>query len=93
MFSPGSNRVLVIIPSIHLCGVEKQTVRDITIFGNDGANLCDCKATLGKCPERPFYTSVGGNKSNVLPNGIFDVILEAEQTGGVIRKRNERSRR
>ncbi|CAM9544096.1 unnamed protein product, partial [Sphacelaria rigidula] len=56
-------------------------------------NLPLSQTTLGKYPEKPFYVSVGGNKSTVLPNGIFDVILEAEQTGGVIRTHNGRSRR
>ncbi|CAM9384117.1 unnamed protein product [Scytosiphon promiscuus] len=51
------------------------------------------ETTLGKFPEKPFHVSVGGNKSTVLPNGIFDVILEAEQTGGVVRTRNGRTRR
>ncbi len=32
--------------------------------------------------ERPFYTLSGGNKSSVLPNQLFDVILEAEESGG-----------
>ena len=34
----------------------------------------------------PFYTTVGGNKSSVLPNGVFDVISEAEVEGGVTNK-------
>ncbi|CBJ30452.1 conserved unknown protein [Ectocarpus siliculosus] len=51
------------------------------------------ETTLGKFPEKPFHVSVGGNKSTVLPNGIFDVILEAEQTGGVVRTQNGRTRR
>ncbi|GMI40411.1 hypothetical protein TrCOL_g5927 [Triparma columacea] len=34
----------------------------------------------------PFYTSVGGNKSSVQPNGIFDVILDAELEGDVNKK-------
>ena len=51
------------------------------------------QTTLGKFPEKPFHVSVGGNKSTVLPNGIFDVILEAEQTGGVVRTQNGRTRR
>ncbi|CAN0057576.1 unnamed protein product [Ascophyllum nodosum] len=49
--------------------------------------------TLGKYPEKPFYLSVGGNKSAVLPNGIFDVILDAEKTGGIVRTHNGRTRR
>ena len=34
------------------------------------------RTTLGKAPPVPFHVSVGGNKSAVLPNGIFDVIAE-----------------
>ena len=34
----------------------------------------------------PFHVSVGGNKSAVLPNGIFDVIAEAEDSGGVCQR-------
>lgn len=33
--------------------------------------------------KKPFTTTVGGNKSSVLPNGIFDVIREAQLEGGV----------
>ncbi|CAM9779590.1 unnamed protein product [Pylaiella littoralis] len=51
------------------------------------------ETTLGKFPEKPFYVAVGGNKSTVLPNGVFDIILEAEQTGGVVRTHNGRTRR
>ncbi|CAM9179695.1 unnamed protein product [Chrysoparadoxa australica] len=39
------------------------------------------QTSLGKHKGRPFYTSVGGNKSTVLPNDRFDVILEAEHKG------------
>jgi hypothetical protein len=41
------------------------------------------ETTLGKFPSKPFYTSSGGGKSAVLPNGLFDVILEAQVSGGV----------
>ncbi|CAM9769389.1 unnamed protein product, partial [Choristocarpus tenellus] len=51
------------------------------------------ESSLGKYPAKPYYIAVGGNKSAVLPNGRFDVILEAEQTGGVIRNALGRSRR
>ena len=32
----------------------------------------------------PFYTRTGGNRNAVLPNDIFDVMADAEQSGGVI---------
>jgi len=38
-------------------------------------------------PGLPFYTSVGGNKSSVQPNGVFDVILDAELHGGVTNRK------
>ncbi|KAJ1460090.1 hypothetical protein M885DRAFT_478248 [Pelagophyceae sp. CCMP2097] len=41
---------------------------------------------LGKAPDVHFYTSVGGNRSTVHANGIFDVIRAAEKTGGVTRR-------
>lgn len=44
-------------------------------------------------PRQPFVSSVGGNKSAVLPNNIFDVIAEAEETGGVVRRHLGRSSR
>ena len=47
------------------------------------AELAMDRTSLGKFPEIPYYTSVGGNKSSVLPNDRFDVMLEAEQSGGV----------
>lgn len=46
-----------------------------------------------KHDRQPFVTSVGGNKSAVLPNNIFDVIAEAEETGGVVRRHLGRSSR
>lgn len=36
--------------------------------------------------KRVFCTSVGGNKSYVRPNGLFDEILRAEHHGGVTRR-------
>ena len=36
--------------------------------------------------SNPFFTSTGGNKSTVLPNDVFDVIADAEQTGGAIQR-------
>jgi len=33
--------------------------------------------------ERPFYSRTGGNRSAVHPNGIFDIISDAEKSGGV----------
>ena len=37
--------------------------------------------SLGKAPAVNFHTSVGGNKSAVLPNDRFDVMLDAETSG------------
>ncbi|CAM9477490.1 unnamed protein product [Discosporangium mesarthrocarpum] len=51
------------------------------------------QTTLGKYPEKPFYVAVGGNKSAVLPNDRFDVILEAEKTGGTVHKADGHTRR
>ena len=48
---------------------------------------------LNKHPEVPYVTAVGGNKSAVLPNDIFDVIHEAETSGGVTFRHRARSRR
>ena len=44
------------------------------------------RTSMGKAPPVPFHVSVGGNKSAVLPNGIFDVIAEAEDSGGVCQR-------
>ncbi|GMH68266.1 hypothetical protein TL16_g04888 [Triparma laevis f. inornata] len=41
----------------------------------------------------PFYTTVGGNKSSAQPNGLFDVILEAEVEGNVPQKVRVRTMR
>lgn len=37
--------------------------------------------------DRPFYSRSGGNKSAVQPNDVFDVIGEAEETGGVTQRK------
>jgi hypothetical protein len=34
----------------------------------------------------PFFTRAGGNKSTVLPNDLFEVIAEAEETGGAVHR-------
>lgn len=47
------------------------------------AELRQSRTSLGKAPRIPFFTSVGGNKSAVHANTRFDVILDAEKTGGV----------
>ena len=36
--------------------------------------------------ERPFFTRSGGNKSSVMPNDLFEVIADAEETGGVAQR-------
>lgn len=41
----------------------------------------------------PFYTRSGGNKSTALPNDLFDVIGEAEVTGGVAQRHYGKSTR
>jgi len=41
------------------------------------------KALFNPPLERPFYSRTGGNRSSVHPNGIFDVINDAETSGGV----------
>jgi len=43
-------------------------------------------------PGVPFYTSVGGNKSSVQANNIFDVILDSEMNGGVTNRKLVRER-
>lgn len=37
-------------------------------------------------PQVPFYKTVSGNKSVVLPNTLFDTIADAEENGGVTRR-------
>jgi hypothetical protein len=44
------------------------------------------KALFQLTPSRPFYTRADGNKSTTLPNNIFDVIAEAEETGGAAQR-------
>lgn len=34
----------------------------------------------------PYHTTLGGNKSSVLPNDLFEVIAEAEETGGITKR-------
>lgn len=36
--------------------------------------------------EKPFVSKVGGNRSSTLANDIFDVIAEAEESGGAIHR-------
>ena len=42
--------------------------------------------SFNKHPKKAYYTTVGGNKSSTLPNGLFEVIKEAEHYGGVTKK-------
>ncbi len=44
------------------------------------------RALFAKPVEKPFVSQVGGNRSTVLPNNIFDVIAEAQETGGAIQR-------
>lgn len=44
------------------------------------------KPLFKKTFDRPFVTGVGGNRSAVLPNDLFDVIAEAEESGGAIHR-------
>lgn len=39
------------------------------------------RTSLDKAPPVHFYTAVGGNMSTVLPNGLFDVMLDAQESG------------
>merc|ERR1711916_35052 len=43
------------------------------------------KAFFTKVPDKPFFNRSGGNMSNVAPT-TFDVIGEAQETGGVLRR-------
>eukprot|EP01038_Epipyxis_sp_PR26KG_P013571 gene13571-18212_t len=36
--------------------------------------------------DKPFVSRVGGNRSTALPNDVFDVIAEAEETGGAVQR-------
>lgn len=51
------------------------------------------RTTLGKAPAVHFHTSVGGNKSATLPNDRFDVMLDAETSGGVVLRHRHTSTR
>lgn len=43
--------------------------------------------TLWQPPlERPFYVNSSGNKSSVYPNDLFDVIADAQESGGVTKR-------
>lgn len=44
------------------------------------------KALFVYPPEKPYYTRTDGNKSTALPNDLFDVIAEAEETGGAVQR-------
>lgn len=37
-------------------------------------------------PAKPFVSHVGGNRSTTLPNDLFDVIADAQETGGAIQR-------
>jgi len=39
------------------------------------------RTSLDKAPPVHFYTAVGGNMSTVLPNELFDVMLDAQESG------------
>ena len=42
------------------------------------------KALFAPPLEKPFISSAGGNKNSVHPNDLFDIIGEAEESGGVL---------
>lgn len=42
---------------------------------------------------KAFISSVGGNKSTVLPNDVFDVIADAQETGGAAQRHLGKSSR
>lgn len=44
------------------------------------------KALFAGPVDKPFVSRVGGNRSTVLPNNIFDVIADAEETGGAAQR-------
>ena len=44
------------------------------------------KALFVTHEERPFYVRTEGNKSSVLANDLFDVIAEAEESGGTAQR-------
>ena len=43
--------------------------------------------------QRPFFTRTGGNKSASQPNDLFEVMAEAQETGGVLQRHLGQSRR
>jgi len=44
------------------------------------------KAFFATPPEVPFLTRTGGNNSVSQPNDLFEIIAEAQQTGGVLQR-------
>lgn len=56
----------------------------------DQKQLMECTSTRKPLfvshQEQPFYPRAGGNRSTVLPNDVFDVIADAEETGGAIQR-------
>lgn len=44
------------------------------------------KALFARPAEKPFVSRVGGNKSAALANDLFDVIAEAQETGGAAQR-------
>jgi hypothetical protein len=44
------------------------------------------KPLFAAAPDKPFVSRVGGNRSAALPNDLFDVIADAEETGGAIQR-------
>lgn len=44
------------------------------------------KALFAAPVEKPFVSRVGGNKSTTLPNDLFDVIADAQETGGAAQR-------
>jgi hypothetical protein len=45
------------------------------------------KPSFLKPSKTPFFTRAGGNKSTVLANDLFEVIAEAEETGGAVHRK------
>jgi hypothetical protein len=44
------------------------------------------RALFVKQFDKPFVPRAGGNRSTTLPNDVFDVIAEAEETGGAVHR-------
>jgi hypothetical protein len=44
------------------------------------------KALFALPVSKPFVSRVGGNRSSTLPNDIFDIIADAEETGGAVHR-------